>query len=127
MSRVRGAAIAVAAVLAVAACGSGGNGGGGGGGGGGGVDPEASLVDRLTVTSADERTAHGLAQGRYRLNWDAECRPTISITPADGGEPVYSTSPSLRFVLVNSLDAGVYFVDLEGDDCGDWEITLAAL
>jgi hypothetical protein len=81
----------------------------------------------VTVTSADERVAHGLQAGRYRLTWDADCRPTISLTPADGGEAAYSATPSLKFVVVNGLAAGLYFVDLEGDDCGDWEISLAAL
>lgn len=124
--RGRGVAIAAAVVLAIAGCGGGGDGGNGGGGGGGG-EGGATFADRLTVTSADERVPHGLQQGRYRLTWEADCRPTISITPSDGGEPVYSASPSLKFVVLNNLDAGVYFVDLEGDDCGDWEISMTSM
>ncbi len=119
-------AIAAAVVLAIAGCGGGGDGGNGGEGGNGG-DGGATFADRLTVTSADERVAHGLQAGRYRLNWDADCRPTISLTPADGGEAAYSATPSLKFVVVNDLAAGLYFVDLEGDDCGDWEISMTSM
>ncbi|MDQ3554331.1 MAG: hypothetical protein M3395_07980 [Chloroflexota bacterium] len=118
--------MAVVAVLAIAGCGGTQSNGGGGGGGGGG-EGEATFASRVTVTSADERVPYGLQEGRYRLNWEAECRPTITLTPAEGGEPVYSTTPSINFVLVNSLEAGLYFVDLEGEDCGEWEISLAAL
>lgn len=124
MSRGRWAIIVAAAVLAIAGCG----GSSDDGGGGNDVGPDgATFADRLTVTSADERVAHGLQAGRYRLNWDAECRPTISLTPAEGGEPAYSATPSLRFVVVNGLEAGLYFVDLEGDDCGEWEISLTSM
>lgn len=123
MTRQRWTALAAVALLAIAGCGGTQSNGGGDGGGEGG----ATFASRVTVTSADERVPHGLQEGRYRLNWEADCRPTISLTPAEGGEPVYSTSPSINFVLVNSLEAGLYFVDLEGDDCGEWEIKLAAL
>ncbi len=116
--------LATAGLLAIAGCG----GSSDDGGGGNDVGPDgATFADRLTVTSADERVAHGLQAGRYRLTWDADCRPTISLTPADGGEAAYSATPSLKFVVVNGLAAGLYFVDLEGDDCGDWEISLTSI
>lgn len=125
MSRGIGAVIALAAALTIAGCG--GSSDDGGGGNDVGADG-ATFADRLTVTSADERVAHGLQAGRYRLNWDAECqKPTITLTPAEGGDPAYSSNPNLKFVVVNSLAAGLYFVDLEGDDCGDWEITMTSM
>ncbi len=126
MMRQGWTALAAVALLTMAGCGGTSTNGGGGGGGGGG-EGEATFADRLTVTSADERVPHGLQEGRYRLNWDADCRPTISLTPAEGGEPAYTARPSIKFVLVNALAAGLYFVDLEGEDCGEWEVTLAAL
>lgn len=125
MWKQRWTILGATALLTLAACGgdSGGGGGGGGEGGGGG----ATFGDKVTVTAADERVAHGLQAGRYRLNWRApECESKqLLITPAAGGEPFYDNPrPTIPILFVNSLPAGEFFIELIGEGCDDWEISM---
>jgi len=122
MSKQTWMVLAASALLSLAACG--GDGGGGDGGGGGGA---ASFGDEVTVTASDERVAHGLQAGRYRLNWrapDCDSRQLL-ITPAAGGEPFYDNPrPTLPILFVNGLPAGEFFIEVIGEGCDEWEISM---
>jgi len=115
--------VALVAALTVAGCGGSESGEGGGGGGGGG----ATFGDEVTVTASDERVAHGLQAGRYRLNWrapDCDSRQLL-ITPAAGGEPFYDNPrPTLPILFVNGLPAGEFFIEVIGEGCDEWEISM---
>ncbi len=124
MSKQTWMVLAASALLSLAACGGDGGSGGGGDGDGAGA---ATFADEVTVTAADERMAHGLQEGRYRLNWRAPDCDTkqLLITPAAGGEPVYDNpGPSIPILFVNGLPAGEYFIELIGEGCDDWEIRM---
>lgn len=126
MSKQTWMVLAASALLSVAACGGDGGDGGGGGGDGG----AATFADEVTVTAADERVAHGLQEGRYRLNWRAPDCDTkqLLITPAAGGEPAYDNPrPVISILFVNGLPAGEYFIELIGEGCDDWEISMVKL
>ncbi len=110
--------ILILAVLALlAACGD----GEGGGDGGGGED----LPTEVEVTSEDERVAHPLAPGRYRLTVTEDCDDyTVSITQ-DGGEFTYSVDNSpIRIVLVNDVPGGDFFIEQTNESCTDWKLEL---
>ncbi|MGH2445450.1 MAG: hypothetical protein ACRDGD_05355 [Candidatus Limnocylindria bacterium] len=111
--------------LTLAAC-------GGGGGGGGGGDT-ADLPTSATVAAGDERVAHPLAPGRYRLTVTEDCDDyTISITQESGppdpntGQPfVYEKSNSpIRIIFVNDVPGGNFFIDQTDEGCTDWEFDL---
>lgn len=126
MSKQTRMVLAASALLSLAACGGDGGGGGDGGDGGG----AATFGNAVTVTAADERVAHGLQEGRYRLNWRApDCdSKQLLITPAAGGEPAYDNpGPSIPILFVNGLTAGEYFIELIGEGCDDWEIEMVKI
>ncbi|MDQ4034316.1 MAG: hypothetical protein M3153_00145 [Chloroflexota bacterium] len=105
-----------ALALTLAACG-----GGGGGGGGEGADNPTTA----TVEAGDERVAHPLAPGRYRLTVTEDCDDyTVSITQ-DGGEFTYSVDNSpIRIVLVNDVPGGDFFIEQTNESCTDWKLEL---
>ena len=105
-----------ALALTLAACG-----GGGGGGGGEGADNPTSA----TVEAGDERVAHPLAPGRYRLTVTEDCEDyTVSITQ-DGGDFTYSVDNSpIRIVLVNDVPGGSFFIEQTNESCTDWSLEL---
>jgi hypothetical protein len=111
--------ILILAVLALlAACG----GGGGGDGGGGGED----LPTEVEVTSEDERVAHPLAAGRYRIQYRApDCdEPQIQITQ-DGGDFTFTRVPTTAITFADGLPNGQFFVEILG--CDEWSISLTQI
>jgi hypothetical protein len=105
-----------ALALTLAACG-----GSGAGGGGEGADNPTSA----TVEAGDERVAHPLAPGRYRLTVTEDCEDyTVSITQ-EGGEFAYSVDNSpIRIVLVNDVPGGNFFIEQTNESCTDWTLEL---
>ncbi len=96
-------------------------GGGGGGGGGQGADNPTSA----TVAAGDERVAHPLAPGRYRLTIKEDCDDyTIAITQ-DGGDFTYEKSNSpIRIIVVQDVPGGSFFIEQTNESCTDWEFDL---
>lgn len=111
--------VAVFAVvgLTLAACG----GAGGGGGGGQGQDNPTEA----TVEAGDERVAHPLAPGRYRLTITEDCDDyTVSITQ-EGGSFTYEKSNSpIRILFVSDVPGGSFFIEQTNPDCTDWSLNL---
>lgn len=112
----RTALVLATLALALAACG-----GGGGGGGNAGQDNPTEA----TVEAGAERVAYPLAPGRYRLTITEDCDDyTIAITQ-DGGEFVYNLSNSpIRFVFVNDVPGGSFFIEQTNESCADWSLEL---
>jgi hypothetical protein len=106
----------------------------GGAGGPGGAAPagggDASLATAVTVSSSDERVPHGLAQGRYRIEYSApDCDAVhLRVTPAAGGEPVYDDpNPRIAVKFVNNVEAGAYFIEQADPACTEWEIRMVRI
>ena len=108
-------------MLALAAC------GGQGGGGGGAGDANSDLPTEAEVEAGDERVAHPLAPGRYRVSWSTEpgCRPTLQITQ-DGGQFTWTRErPAIRVLLIEALPGGNFFIEQTNAECEEWRITVA--
>jgi hypothetical protein len=114
--RVVVAAAAIVTML-VPACG-----GGGRGGGGAGADNPTSV----TVAAGDERAAHPLAPGRYRLTITETCDSwSITITE-DGGSGFTWTkaNAATQVHFVNDLPGGSFFIEQTDAACTEWEVSL---
>ena len=112
----RTAPLFAALALTLVACG-----GSAGGGGGEGADNPTEA----SVEAGDERVAHPLAPGRYRLTVTEDCEDyTVSITQ-DGGDFTYSVDNSpIRIVLVNDVPGGNFFIEQTNEACTDWSLAL---
>lgn len=110
------APVLAALAMTLAACG-----GGSSGGGGEGRDNPTTAE----VAAGDERVAYPLAPGRYRLTITEDCDDyTVSITQ-DGGEFVYTLNNSpIRFVFVNDVPGGSFFIEQTNEACADWSLSL---
>ncbi len=119
MTRRTAPALALLTTLALTLAACGGDGGGGGGNQGADNPTEAS------VAAGDERVAHPLAPGRYRLTITEDCDDyTVSITQ-NGGDFVYSLDNSpIRFVFVNDVPGGDFFIEQTNEACTDWSLEL---
>jgi hypothetical protein len=105
-----------ALALVLAACG-----GGGGGGGGEGADNPTSA----TVEAGDERVAHPLAPGRYRLTITEDCDDyTVSITQEEGPFTYEESNSPIRIVFVTDVPGGSFFIEQTNEACTDWTLEL---
>jgi hypothetical protein len=117
MSRRTISVLAALPIALLAACG-----GGGGGGGGEGADNPTSA----TVEAGDERVAHPLAPGRYRLTITEDCDSyTVNITQ-EGGSFTYEISDSpIRIVFVPGVPGGSFFIEQTDESCTDWTLAMS--
>lgn len=113
----RMALVLAALAMMLAACG----GGGSGGGGNEGADNPTSAE----VEAGAERVAYPLAPGRYRLTITEDCDDyTVSITQ-DGGDFAYTLDNSpIKFVFVNDVPGGSFFIEQTNEACTDWTFKL---
>ena len=120
--RVANRRVVVVSVIAVlTGCGGGGGGTGGGGGGG-----EATAPTTATVSSADERTAHPLQGGRYRLVISApDCESTtVSVTQENCDFRFERKRPNFLTMFVSDVPTGTFFIEQTDPSCREWTITM---
>jgi hypothetical protein len=111
-------AAVVATLLLLAGCGGSAAGGGGGGGG-------ADLPTSATVKAGDEKVAHALAPGRYRLSLTTTCKAAAVSVTQDGGSFTYSkTNPALKVMFVANMPGGNFFIEQTDTSCTEWQIKL---
>jgi len=111
-------AAVVATLLLLAGCGGSAAGGGGGGGG-------ADLPTSATVKAGDERVAHALAPGRYRLSLTTTCKAAAVSVTQNGGSFTYSkTNPALKVMFVADMPGGNFFIEQTDTSCTEWQIKL---
>jgi len=112
--------------LVLAAC--------GGGGGGGDAGDTADNPTTAAVEAGDERVAHPLAPGRYRLTITEDCDDYTVLITQESGPPVeasgqpfsYEKSNSpIRIIFVNDVPGGTFFVEQTNAECTDWTFDLA--
>ena len=110
--------VLAALAIALAAC--------GGGGGGGGANEGADNPTKATVEAGAERVAYLLAPGRYRMTINEDCDDyTIAITQ-DGGDFTYTLDNSpIRFVFVNDVPGGSFFIEQTNEACAEWSVDLS--
>ena len=108
--------VLVAIALTLAGC---------GGAGGGGGEEFADNPTTATAEAGDERVAHPLAPGRYRLTITEDCDDyTVSIAQ-DGGEFVHTVDNSpIGIVMVNDVPGGSFFIEQTNEACTDWSLEL---
>ncbi len=113
----RTAPVLAALAITLAAC---------GGGGGGGANQGQDNPTKATVEAGAERAAYPLAPGRYRMTINEDCDDyTISITQ-DGGDFTYALDNSpIRFVFVNDVPGGDFFIEQTNEACTDWSVDLS--
>ncbi len=102
-------------------------GGGDAGDAGGNGQPGATFARSAAVAAGDERVAHPLAAGRYRVSWTAgeNCDSvTISITQEGGGYTFERKDPSLRIFNLESVPEGQFFIEQTNADCDEWSIKV---
>ena len=110
----------LAAALSLAAC-------GGGGGAGGGGDGGEELPESASASSEDEEGAlYALAEGRYRLSYDApDCEERrITVTSADG-EVIYDQTPRTFTTFISNLPPGEYAIAMP--ECEEWTVDLVQM
>lgn len=111
--------VMVATLVLVSGCG-GSTAVGGGGGGGGGNQPTSA-----TVKVGDQKVAHPLAQGRYRLSLTTACKTSAVSVTQDGGSFTFSKkNPALKVMFVADVPGGNFFIEQTDASCTDWTIKL---
>ncbi len=117
---VRKSWIAAVAVASLAAgCGGGEEGGAGAGGG-----PTAPTT--VSVSSGQQRTAHQLQGGRYRLVLSAPgCKSTnVLVTQENGDFRFEKKRPTFLTMFVSQLPTGSFFIEQTDPSCREWTITM---